>query len=150
MRGSVFKRCQCRDGIGKRIKNCRKPHGSWTFTVDAGHDPDTGKRRQIMRGGYRTRDAAEEALTRELAQLNAGTWTDDKGMTVGEWLDRWLAELTAADRAVKTITNYRTHVRDAWKPQLGHVLLRDLRRGHIEQVLAGLALPLDGDRPTGK
>src|SRR5919112_1714170 len=149
MRGSVFKRCQCRDANGKRTKNCRKPHGSWTFTVDAGHDPATGKRRQIMRGGFRTRDAAEEALTRELAKLDVGTWTDDQGVTVGEWLDRGLAELAAADRAVKTITNYRTHVRDAWKPQLGHLLLRDLRRAHIERVLAALALPVEGDRPTG-
>ena len=149
MRGSVLKRCQCRDRNGRRIKNCRKPHGSWSFTVDAGINPMTGKRRQITRGGYRTRDAAEEALTSELAKLNAGTWTDDKGMTVGEWLDRWLADLTAADRAVKTITNYQIHVRDAWKPHLGHVLLRDLRRGHIERVLAALALPLEGDRPTG-
>jgi hypothetical protein len=68
VRGSVFKRCQCRDASGKRIKNCRKPHGSWTFTVDAGRDPDTGKRRQVMRGRFRTRDAAEEALTKELAK----------------------------------------------------------------------------------
>src|SRR4051794_2801010 len=122
MRGSLSKRCQCRDGDGQRVKNCRKSHGSWSFTVDSGRDPGTGKRRQIMRGGFRTRDLVEEALTKELAKLDAGTWTDDKGMTVGEWLDRWLAELAAAERAVKTITNYRTHVRDVWKPQLGHVL----------------------------
>lgn len=149
MRGSVFKRCQCRDAVGKRIKNCRKPHGSWSYTVDSGNDPKTGKRRQITRSGYRTKPAAEEALTAELAKLNAGTWTDDKATTVGAWLDRWLDDLVAAERAVKTITNYRTHVRDCWKPQLGHVLLRDVRRGHIERVLAELAQPLDGDRPSG-
>ncbi|MGX6604559.1 site-specific integrase [Micromonosporaceae bacterium Da 78-11] len=149
MRGSVFKRCQCRDGDGKRLKNCRKTHGSWSFVVDAGTDPTTGKRRQIPRSGFKTKDAAEEALTAEMAKLNAGTWTDDKGTTLGAWLDRWLAELVAANRAVKTITNYRTHVRDAWRPQLGHVLLRDLRRRHIESVLADVAQPLDGDRPSG-
>jgi integrase len=149
LRGSVFKRCQCRDGNGKRIKNCRKPHGSWSYTVDASTNPESGKRHQITRGGFKTRAEAEDALTTELAKLNAGTWTDDKGITLGAWLDRWLAELAAADRAVKTITNYRTHVRDAWKPQLGHVLLRDLRRGHIERVLAALAQPLDGNRLAG-
>ncbi|GII25466.1 site-specific integrase [Planosporangium mesophilum] len=149
MRGSVFKRCQCRDANGKRIKNCRKPHGSWSYVVDAGTDPETGKRRQITRSGFKTKPEAEDALTAELAKLNAGTWTDDKGMTLGRWLDQWLAELAAANRAVNTITNYRTHVRDAWKPQLGHMLLRDVRRGHIERVLAALAAPLDGDRPTG-
>ncbi|WP_250000306.1 tyrosine-type recombinase/integrase [Actinoplanes sp. M2I2] len=149
MRGSVFKRCQCRDGNGKRIKNCRKPHGSWCFVVDAGTDPATGKRKQIPRSGFKTKAEAEEALTAELAKLNAGTWTDDKGITVAAWLEQWLAELVAAKRAVKTVTNYRTHVRDCWNPQLGHMLLRDVRRGHIERVLANLAAPLDGDRPTG-
>jgi integrase len=149
VRGSVYKRCQCRDAQGQRVKSCRKAHGSWAFTVDAGRDPITGKRKQIPRSGFRTRDEAEEALTKELAALNAGTWSDDRGMTVGAWLDQWLDELAASGRAVNTVTNYRTHVRDAWKPQLGTVLLRDLRRGHIERVLAVLAAPLDDDRPTG-
>jgi integrase len=149
LRGSVFKRCQCRDGNGKRIKNCRKPHGSWAFTVDAGTNPATGKRRQITRSGFRTRVEAEEALTEELAKLNAGTWTDDRRMTLGKWLDQWLDELSAANRSVNTVKNYRGHVRDAWKPQLGHLLLRDLRRSHIEGVLAGLAAPVEGARPTG-
>lgn len=145
----MFKRCQCRDQAGKRVKNCRKAHGSYTFVMDAGYDPDTGKRRQITRSGYRTRDAAEQALTAELARLNAGTWTDDHGTTLGMWLDQWLADLAAADRAVNTITNYTTHVRDAWKPQLGHILLRELRRAHIDRVLRDLAQPLDADRAAG-
>jgi hypothetical protein len=69
-----------------------------------------------------------------MAALNAGTWADGRGTTVGEWLDRWLGELAAAGRAVNTVTNYRTHVRDAWKPHLGGVLLRELRRSHIDRV----------------
>jgi len=149
VRGSVFKRCQCRDANGKRIKNCRKPHGSWAFVVDAGTDPGTGKRRQVPRSGFKTKTEAEDALTAELAKLNAGTWTDDRRMTLGKWLDQWLAELVAAKRSVNTVKNYRGHVRDAWKPLLGHVLLRDLRRSHIESVLASLSAPIDGDRPTG-
>lgn len=149
MRGSVFKRCQCRDANGKRVRSCRKPHGSWAFTVDAGHDTKTGKRRQVTRSGFRTRDAADIALTKELAALDAGTWLDDRGMTVGAWLDQWLSELEAAGRAVKTVANYRGHVRDIWKPHLGDVLLRDLRRAHIERVLAAVARPLDGERPAG-
>jgi integrase len=149
VRGSVFKRCQCRDSEGKRIKNCRKPHGSWSYVVDAGIDPATGKRRQIPRSGFRTKADAEEALTEELGKLNAGTWTDDKNMTLGAWLDQWLAQLVAAKRSVNTIKNYRGHIRDAWKPHLGHKLLRDLRRSHIEGVLAELAAPVEGERAAG-
>jgi integrase len=149
MRGSVFKRCQCRTPDGKRVKSCRKAHGSWAFVVDAGIDPATGKRRQIPRSGFRTKDEAEEALTAELAKLNSGTWTDDRRTTLGAWLDQWLGELAAAKKSVNTLKNYRGHVRDAWKPKLGHLLLRELRRGHIEAVLAELAAPVGGDRAAG-
>ena len=50
---------------------------------------------------------------------------------------------------MKTVVNYRTHVRDVWKPRLGHLRLRDVRRGHIEQVIAELAEPIRGDRRSG-
>lgn len=108
-----------------------------------------GDRRQIPRSGFKTKTEAENALTDELSKLNAGTWTDDRNMTLDAWLDQWLAELIAAQRSVNTVKNYRGHVRDAWKPLLGHVLLRDVRRSHIERVLANLAVPLDGERPAG-
>ncbi len=110
MRGSVFKRCQCRDAAGKKVKSCRKAHGSWACTVDAGIDPKTGKRKQKVRSGYRIKDAAEDALTKELAAIVSGTWTDDRNVKLGAWLDQWLADLAADGRAVNTITNYTTHV----------------------------------------
>ena len=149
MRGSVYKRCQCRTEDGKRVKGCRKTHGSWAYTVDVGVDPKTGRRKQRARGGFRTREEAEAARTKELAAISAGTWTDDQGMTLGEWLDRWLDRLTQAGKAVKTVVNYRTHVRDVWKPRLGHLRLRDVRRAHIEHVIADIAAPIKGDRRPG-
>lgn len=147
MRGSVYKRCQCRDAEGGRVKGCRKAHGSWAYTIDAGKDPSTGRRRQIARSRFRTRDEAEEAMTKEMASLDAGTWTDDKNITVGDWLDHWLQEQVARGRAAKTLAGYRTHIRDVWKPELGHLRLRDLRRGHVEHVLADAGKPRTGDKP---
>jgi hypothetical protein len=32
-------------------------------------------------------------------------WTDDRRMTLGDWLDQWLAELTSANRSVNTVKN---------------------------------------------
>jgi integrase len=142
----VFKRCQCRDEQGRRVKGCRKAHGSWAYAVDAGRDPKTGKRKQKVRSGYRTREEAEAARTKELAAMAAGTWTNDQGMTLGAWLDKWLDRLTARGRSPKTLANYRGHVRDLWKPQLGHLRLRDVRRAHIERALATLAEPSTAGR----
>lgn len=149
MRGSVRKRCQCREANGRRVLNCRKAHGSWAFTVDVGVDPSTGKRKQIVRSGFRTRDEAQEALTSELNALHRGTWTDDQGITVAEWLDQWLAELGNANKSPKTLASYSAHIRLLWRPQLGHLRLRDLRRAHVERVLGALAARQSGSKPDG-
>ena len=150
MRGSIRKRCQCRDEHGQEVKGCRKAHGSWAYVIDAGINATTGKRQQIRRSKFRTREEAQDAMVEALNALNTGAWTDDKGITVAAWLDQWLVELGERDRSPKTLANYSGHVRDVWKPELGRLKLRDLRRAHIEKVLAGLgrAEPV-GDRPKG-
>lgn len=146
MRGSVYKRCPCRDKHGRRVKGCKKSHGSWGFTLDVGSGPQAG-RKQVSRSGFRTRDEAEEQLTAELAKVHAGTWTDDRGLTVSEWLNTWLSE--CVHHSPKTLANYRGHVSSLWIPRLGHLRLRDLRRDHIESALRDLAEPALGERPRG-
>jgi hypothetical protein len=64
MRGSVTKRCTCAptySATGNRLA-CKKDHGSWAYVVDLGRDPHTKRRRQEKRGGFRTRDEAEQAM----------------------------------------------------------------------------------------
>ena len=85
MRGSVRKRCQCRDDRGGEVKGCRKAHGSWAYVIDAGINPDTKRRLQVKRSGFRTREEAQDAMTEAMNAVNTGTWTGDKGITVGEW-----------------------------------------------------------------
>jgi integrase len=149
MRGSVYKRCTCRDANGKKLKGCRKAHGSWTFHVEIQVDPATGKRKQITKGGFRTRSDAEEEMAAVIARLNEGSWTDDKRTTVGEWLDRWLSEVAMQGKSPKTLANYRGHVRDVWKPRIGDIRLRDLRRTHIEDALLSLVQPVDTSKHVG-
>ncbi|HEY5980726.1 MAG TPA: site-specific integrase [Microlunatus sp.] len=129
------KRCQCRDAEGRRVKQCRKAHGSWFFVIDIGYDLQTRKRRQVTRSGFRTRDEAEEAMTKSLAALDAGSWTNDRGLKLGDWLDSWLKDIADRKRAAKTVAGYRAHITNFWKPQLGHIRLRDLRRAHIDTAL---------------
>jgi len=115
--------------------------------------PRWGKRRlafELSRQGCQPRPGA--VVEHHRVEF-AAPGTDDRGITVGEWLDQWLGDL--ADRVsvgrmgVTTLANYRGQVRDVWKPRLGHLRLRDLRRAHIERVLKDLAAPVTGERPTG-
>lgn len=62
-KGSVYHRCHCVDDQGsERFNFCRESyqHGSWYFHVDL--PPEAGERRQLRRGGFESRQAAELAL----------------------------------------------------------------------------------------
>jgi integrase len=133
-RGSVAKRCPCKLPKGQA---CRRPHGTWTVRVDVGGRP--GSRRQIRRSGFASRNEAEAELSAILTGVDSGAWVDDRGMTLAQWLTQWLTSLR--DLEPKTLANYAGHVTDVWEPELGVVLLRDLRRHHVEAVLTKLGEP---------
>lgn len=141
MKGSVFKRCPCpaaelRDENGER-RPCRKRHGSWWYNVPV-PDSASGKTKQLTRGGFPTAKEAQRALTDLVSQINAGTWTDDQGMTVGQWLEKWLERKEQTGLRFSTLTIYRQHVRDYLTPALGTLRLKDLRPGHVSDLLASL------------
>ncbi len=55
MRGSTYKRCSCPPyDIKGRRKSCPKRHGSWSYVAELDRGPG-GKRRQLKRGGFRSR-----------------------------------------------------------------------------------------------
>ena len=59
MRGSVYKR-----------------GSTWTWHVDVGVDPVTGRRRQQTKGGFKTKRECQAALNDALAALRAGTFVE--------------------------------------------------------------------------
>jgi integrase len=143
MAGSIFKRCTCAredltDPKSGKKRVCTKSHGTWWFNVAAGTDPSTGKRKQVTRGGFKTKREAQAAATDLVSQMNAGTWTDDHGMTVGAWLETWLDRKVANGLRPATARLYQQHITDYLAPNLGGVRLRDLRPGHVSDLLARL------------
>lgn len=138
-RGSISKTCAHGTTGTPGRPACRVRHGSWGYLIEVGADPRTGRRLQKRRRGFASREEAEEALTAEQARLDAGIWVDDKGITLGKWLDQWLATQTHLE--VKTSGGYTTCVAE-WKRVLGDVRLRDLRRVHIDTALQELKTPV--------
>lgn len=143
MKGQVWKRCPCRleelpRGRDGRPLACKPRHGTWSYRLEAGLDPVTGKRRRPSKGGYATRMEAEAALSDEMTAVGAGTWTDDQRQTVGQFLDRWLARKTSGLKPT-TVDTYRSHIELHIRPELGQLKLRDLRPEHIYAMLQVVA-----------
>ena len=83
----------------------------------------------------KTRDEARRALVERLDQLEAGIRPPDALLTVGDWIDEWLA--TSQDRlAARTYESYGDTVRLYIRPALGAIPLSRLSPGHVSRLLA--------------
>ncbi len=69
---------------------------NWTYVVDVGVDPVSGKRRQRTRGGFATKKEAEAALREMLGTVEVGTYASTTGLSAGEYLAGWI-ETTLLD-----------------------------------------------------
>lgn len=156
MRGSVYRRCFCRDPqtgrpFGKRCPKLGKVkgHGAWFFRYDAPRGPD-GKRRQPEVGPFATQKAAEEEQAATLARLGGGGQVHDRALTVGAYLMVY-AE-SKIDVKASTQAAIREAVRLYWAPALGHLRLVDLRDFHIAEAIREMQKinrPLPGgERPS--
>lgn len=109
----------------------RRGARSWEIKVDVGRDPVTGKRTTKYHSARGTKRDAETELTRILASLDAGTYTEPQRITVAEFLRTWI------DHA-RTMVSAKTHERYAeivdkhLIPTLGHHKLQKLQPIHIQ------------------
>jgi hypothetical protein len=135
-RGSVYRRCGCRDEATGRLLRARCPglrsreHGSWYFSADL--PSAAGERHRVRRGGFATRDAAAAALE-AFASPTAGP---EPGLSTGEWLSRWL-ESRVSLRA-STSRGYAAHVRSYLVPYLGGIPLAALTAGDVQAMFTAV------------
>lgn len=73
MRGHVYKRGQ-----------------TWTYVVELGRDPMTGKRMQRSKGGYIKKKTAETAMTAMMTSVNSGEYITESNMTFKDYVEEWL------------------------------------------------------------
>ncbi|WIX82876.1 site-specific integrase [Amycolatopsis carbonis] len=136
--GRVFKRCGCVNPADGRRWGLRCPrlsergHGRWYFTVELAAGRDGGRRR-LQRGGFVSRVAAERAR---------GFWLGDDVdpgralVTVGQWLDVWLATRTALRPSTRGL--YGQLIRDYLQPRVGGLALSELSVGKVQAAFTAL------------
>lgn len=121
-----------------------KKNDAWAFRVDAGVNPATGKRRQMLRQGFKTKREAETALAAAQQSVEQGSVVSKSTMKLGEFLDEWLASqqgrLKASTHHSYVITSKRI------RSGLGHVQVQALAPLQIESFYSDL---LDHGRADG-
>jgi integrase len=130
-RGSVYKRCGCRDAATGKRKGpaCallrQTGHGSWYLTLEfpAGLN---GERGRLRLGGHRSRRQAESAL-RVLQGPSARAGTTS--WTTGRWLRHWLVGRLSLRPNTRRM--YDSHLRLYLVPHLDRIPLAALTSGDL-------------------
>ena len=117
----------------KTITRSGKEYTYWEARVTTGRDPVTGKQVQRSITGKTQKEVLDKlrAITQDVSN---GTYTAPSRLTVGQWLDIWLAQYLTGVKP-NTVQAYSVAVRKHIKPALGAVGLSELRT-HTVQTFA--------------
>src|SRR5262245_54183929 len=100
-----------------RDRSTGKPVVRYQVTVDAGINPDTGKRRQIRRR-FSTEQAARAELAKVQGGVTAGTYVHASKLTVDQACEAWLASKHSLKPS--TLRGHRVSLQ-ALRDELGHL-----------------------------
>ncbi len=120
MNGCVFKR--------------KLPSGSitWGYSIDAGKD-ENGKRKQIFKSGFGTKNAAGTALRQRLNEKDDGELVKPDPTTFAAFIEEWLKEHADRNCTPKTVERYRQLAKYIL-PHIGATRLQDLSALMLERV----------------
>lgn len=101
-----------------------------------------GPKRRYVSG--KTREDVRRKLAKAMSDRDGGLVFDAGTLTVGEYLDRWLADCVKGTVRESTFKRYEYAIRPHLKPALGRIKLKSLNPAHVrtlyrEKLDAGLA-----------
>lgn len=137
-RGTVYRRCtRCRKnfGAGRTCKECGQDRFSWTYVVDTA--PPGAPRQVATKGGFATKAAALDAMSKLQVAKDAGTYIEPSKVTVGKYLTDWAAAGCGGVRPW-TLRGYESIVRVHLVPRIGEIRLQSLTRLEIKALYAQL------------
>ncbi|MBW4813452.1 site-specific integrase [Rhodococcus qingshengii] len=139
--GAIRKRCGCRDEdgnqLGTRCPQLKRKNGGWSathglFSWHLGVTDPTGKRRQLSRSGYATKEDAQDALDKVRQQYAQGIIVTDR-QTLATYLDDWMVQKRGHLKA-GTISQYEGLIARVIVPHLGSIKIDELRPAHIRRA----------------
>ena len=108
--------------------------GRWLVRVSLGHDRETGRRRYLnrtIRGGFR---AAQRYLNLRLEERCRGGELEGEGLTLNQYLDRWLELAARPKLRTKSYRDYKALLGLYVCPALGERELHSLTSLDLQRV----------------
>src|SRR5918995_6579588 len=108
----------------------RRKDGYWVGQY--GVETATGRKTRYIYG--KRREEVREKLTKAIAERDGGFVLDDKNMSVGEYLKRWLDDSARGSVRLSTFASYEGQVRRYLVPAIGRIKLRKLTPAHVQHL----------------
>lgn len=116
-----------------------KRGSTWSYMLDVGTDPVTGKRKQKSKGGFKTKKEAQAAAALILTEFNTGTYVEEKKMTFEELSDLWFDSYQKLGNPKKQGTfRIRNIERRRFLPFLKKILVSDISHERYQKTLIDL------------
>ena len=117
----------------------RKRGSTWQYSFEAAKVD--GKRKSIMKGGFRTKEEAIKAGTKAMNEYNnSGQVFTPSDLSIADYLDYWFRNYCEMNLKYNTQLGYLRIIDAHLKPQFGHYKLKSLSTASIQEYINGLKI----------
>ncbi len=114
----------------------KRSDGRWEGRLVVGHKDDG---RPIFRSVFgKTQKELLEKLHQQKTLYQDVELTEDSRMTLGEWLDKWLAEYISLRIRPSTLNGYKNYVNNYIKPVLGNKVISKIESADVQKIYTKL------------
>lgn len=110
----------------------KRKDGMWCGVVTNGRETD-GKLKRVYYYG-KTRTEIAEKIVKAQNEIKTGVFIEPTKMKVSEWMDIWMQEYMKSKLRPTTYGSYEYLARIHIKPQIGEMLLKELRPEHLQKM----------------
>lgn len=112
----------------------RKRNGKWSYTVDVGTDPKTGRRKQKTKGGFNTKREAIEHLREYQAQLDARGYIETNNILFNDFAEQYIKNYDDGTKKPSTVRLYKIQI-EKMNNYFGLLKLKDINRNRYQDML---------------
>lgn len=116
-----------------------KATGKWTFVFNIAKDPFTGKRRQVRKRGFASKQEAEDTMIRLKAEMLNGDYTDLSRSPYAKYVDEWMKE-RSFHLQESTFGGHKMYIENVIKPRIGHLKLKEIQPIHMQKFVNELVI----------
>lgn len=96
------------------------------------YDIKTGKKKQVLRRGFKKKSEAQDFLTEIANQIKNNSYIDSKKLTLREFLEGWFEKTVQGKLATNTVRGYKVNIYKHIIPNIGNIPLQQLSPRDIQ------------------